>query len=74
MRMFMFKTADLIWIGMGVSSEDARARLLELIDREWPGAPTNEERKRAVRAAHAEGVPTAVRIIRTFPMSDLGVY
>lgn len=75
MKMFMFKAADLVWIVMGTSGEDARARLLELIDREWPGAPTNDDRRRAVRDAYAEGVPAAVRIIiRTFTFSDMDVY
>jgi hypothetical protein len=70
----MFKTQDHVWLALGESGEDARRSLLELIDREWPDAPVNEERKRAVRDAYAERVPTAIRLIRTFPLSDIEVY
>lgn len=73
MPMFVFKTKDLIWIGEGASEPEAKEALCQAIHREWSAA-AGDDRQRDVRAVKGERVPSMVRLIRTFPLSDMGVY
>jgi protein gp37 len=73
MAMFIFTTAELIWIAEGIDERAALAELVNVIRSKWIGEIA-VAREVAVRHASVKRVPQAIRLIRTVPLSDMDVY